>query len=261
MNQFGKPFAATVALSALALGTTLAAPAGAATMTTSCRGVAVSIAGATVSDANAAQTPCHADNQAVVDKNVSLLLGGITIEALKAATTLAAGPAGSVKETAAATIASVDVNLLGLDLIQATGIKAGTGTLANGSCTVAQSVGGSLLGSITVLGQTIPLDGGKSISVKLPLGLGGIYINQQVSTATSITQRALFIDLPGTFLDVIVAQASTGCLSATSASVQSMGIAQDKPSKALVRSVRTRIEKLRDNPQDRSALTVEQAGH
>jgi hypothetical protein len=82
-----------------------------------------------------------------------------------------------------------------------------------------------------------------------------------VSTATSITQRALFIDLPGTFLDVIVAQASTGCLTASSAQVQSMGIEAQQPSKAMVRSVRARIEKLRDNPQDRSALTVEQAGH
>jgi hypothetical protein len=252
MNQFGKPLAATLALSALALSTTLATPAGAATTataTTSCRGMAVSIAGATVGDANPQQRPCAADNQAAVDKSVSLLLGGITLKALQGVTTLANGPQGSVRETAAATVADVGVNLLGLNIVEATGLKAGTGTLANGSCTVAHSVGGSVLSAITVLGQTISLDGGRSVTVKLPLGLGAVYVNQQVATATSIVQRALFIDLPGTFLDVIIAQASTGCASATSQGVQSMAISADKPSKALVRSVRDRIERLRDEQQ------------
>jgi hypothetical protein len=264
MNQFGKPLAATAALTVLALSTSLAAPAGAATTagpTTSCRGTAVSIAGATVADANAQQTPCVAENQSAVDKNVSLLLGGITVQALQAATTFTHPTAATTRETAAATIADVGVNLLGLNILEATGLKAGAGTLHNAGCTLAQSVGGSLLGSITVLGQTIPLDGGKSLTIKLPLGLGGIYVNQQVATATSITQRALFIDLPGTFLDVIVAQASTGCAAVGSAAVQSMAINNSRPSKALVKSVRARIETLRDNPQERSALTVEQAGH
>ncbi|HZE66616.1 MAG TPA: choice-of-anchor P family protein [Sporichthyaceae bacterium] len=263
MNQFGKPCAATLALSALALSTGLATPAGAATTatsSTSCRGVAVSIAGTTFGDANPQRTPCAADSQAVVDKNVSLLLGGITLQALRSVTTLTNGAQGSVRETAAATVASLGVNLLGLNLVQATGLKAGTGTLANAACTVAHSIGGSTLGAITVLGQTIPLDGGKSVTVKLPLGLGAVYVNQQVATATSIVQRALFIDLPGTFLDVIIAQATTGCASATSAGVESMAIKQNAPSKALVRSVRARIERLRDEPQH-SALPVEQAGH
>jgi hypothetical protein len=192
----------------------------------------------------------------VVDKNVSLLLGGITLQALRAATTLTTTTQG-IAETAGATIASVDVNLLGLDVIQATAIKAGTGTAHNASCTVAKSVGGSLLGAVSVLGQTIPLDGGKSITVKLPLGLGAVYVNQQVATPTSIVQRALFIDLPGTFLDVIVAQAATGCGLTTAQEVQSMTIKQDKPSKALVRSVRARIEKLRDEQQQHQQPQIE----
>jgi hypothetical protein len=215
--------------------------------------VAVSIAGATVGDANPQQKPCVADNQVVVDKNVSLLLGGITLKALQGVTTVAAAQ-GAVRETAAATVASVGVNLLGLNIVEATGLKAGTGTLANSSCTVTQSVGGSLLGAITVLGQTIPLDGGKSVTVKLPLGLGAVYVNQQVATATSIVQRALFIDLPGTFLDVIVAQASTGC---AAAGVQSMAIRDEKPSKALVRSVRARIERLREEQQQHQQSQIE----
>jgi hypothetical protein len=251
MNQFGKPLAATLALSALALSTSLAAPAGAATAatgSTSCRGVAVSIAGTTVGDANPQQKPCAADNQAIVDKNVSLLLGGISLQALQGVTTLTNG-GGLVRETAAATVASVDVNLLGLDLIQATGIKAVTGTVANTACTASQSAGLSVLSAISVLGQTISLDGGKPLTVRLPLGLGAVYVNQQVVTGSSIVQRALFIDLPGTFLDVIVAQASTGCAAATSQEVQSMTIQQDKPSDALVRSVRARIERLRDGQQ------------
>jgi hypothetical protein len=269
MNQFGKPLAATLALSALALSTSLVAPAGAATAatsTTSCRAVALSIAGTTLGDANPQRTPCASDSQGVVDQNVPLLLGGVSLQVLQGVTKRLNAAPGAVYETAAATVASLDVNLLGLDLVQATGLKAGTSAI--GSCTSPHLNGGSVLGAITVLGQTIPLDGGKPLTVKLPLGLGGIYVNQQVATANSIVQRAVFIDLPGTFLDVIIAQASTGCTTITSPSVQSMEIKQDKPSDALVRSVRARIERLRDEQQQQkqqhqqpSALTVEQTGH
>jgi hypothetical protein len=260
MNFFGKPVAATLSLSALALSTSLAAPAGAADSVGSCAAMALAVAGTTVGNANTQRTPCVAANSAVVDKSVSLLLGAVSVRALQGRTNATAQQQQeTATDLAAATVASVDVNLLGLDLVRATGIKAGTKTVhgAN-SCGSLQSFGASTLGAITVLGQTIPLDGTKPLTVQLPLGLGAVYVNQTVTTATSVMQRALYINLPGTFLDVIIAQASSGC---ASTGVQSMAIRDEKPSKALVRSVRHRIERLRDEPQQQSALTVEQTGH
>jgi hypothetical protein len=56
---------------------------------------------------------------------------------------------------------------------------------------------------------------------------------------------------------VIVAQAATGCGLTTAQEVQSMTIKQDKPSKALVRSVRARIEKLRDEQQQHQQPQIE----
>jgi hypothetical protein len=256
VNRFGKPPAAIAALSALALSISLAAPAGAATSASggSCRGLAVSVVGLTLGDTNTPQTPCLADSKTVAEKNVSLLLGSVTFTALQSVTKLNGQSAAGI---AAARVAAVRVKLLGLELIKATELAAGAGTSVDGCA----SVGRSTLGAITVFGQQIPFDGSRSVTVKLPLGLGAVYLNQQVKTANSIVQRALFIDLPGTFLDLIVAEASTGCTTEASPQVQSMQIKQHKPSKALVRSVRARIERLRDEPQQRSALTVEQTGH
>ena len=254
MKQCHKPLTAVLALSTMALSTGLAAPADAAA-TATCRATALSIAGKTIGDANPAESPCANDSKQVASRSASLLLGSLDFGLIQGVTTVSSAH-HSVVAAAGASIASVDLKLLGLDVVQVSKLVAGTGSVSRAGCL---SQGASTISAITVLGKTISVDGGKPITVKLPLGLGAVYVNQQVKTATSITQRALFIDLPGTFLDVIAAQASTGCGAAPQ--LQSVSVNDEKPSKALVRSVRKRIEKLRDNPQERSALTVEEAGH
>jgi hypothetical protein len=256
MNRFGKPVVAVAAGSALALLAGLAAPATAATAATggSCRGLALSVAGTTLSDANAPRTPCAADRQTMAATIVPLFIGSLRVQALQGLTKFNDAHTAQI---AAARVASLDVTLLGLTLVKAKELAAGAGSGLDG-CT---SVGRSAIASITVLGQQIPLNGSEPITVTLPLRLGSIYLNQQVATANSIVQRALFIDLPGTFLDVIVAEASTGCSTDSTQQVQSMTVSRQQPSKALVRSVRERIERLRRHPQLRSALTVEQARH
>ena len=41
----------------------------------------------------------------------------------------------------------------------------------------------------------------------IPLGLGVLYLNHQVKTATSVTQRAVFLGMPGTQNDVVLGEA------------------------------------------------------
>jgi hypothetical protein len=64
---------------------------------------------------------------------------------------------------------------------------------------------------IVLLGKPAPL---LTIStpMAIPLGIGTLYLNQTVVTGQVVTQRALFLDLPGTANDVVAAESSSGLL-------------------------------------------------
>ena len=46
--------------------------------------------------------------------------------------------------------------------------------------------------------------------VTIPLVIGAVHINHRVVQGSTITQRALFVDLPGTTLDVVLAESRAG---------------------------------------------------
>ncbi len=74
-------------------------------------------------------------------------------------------------------------------------------------------------------------------------GLATLHINQQVQTATTVTQRALFLDLPGDLLDVVIGQSSAGASCDAPVSIASVIKRTEKPTKAEVRKLRHQIEK------------------
>jgi hypothetical protein len=44
----------------------------------------------------------------------------------------------------------------------------------------------------------------------VPLPAGAIHLNQTVRSGNTITQRAVFIDLPGTSLDIVIGESKAG---------------------------------------------------
>jgi hypothetical protein len=165
-------------------------------------------------------------------------LGTLEVGTLGAAT---ATPQPGV-EQAMGSISAMHLSLLGLD-IKADELTSAAQSTMGAGCSAVNSVGRSHVGRFTVNGKAIEI-GSAPFVLKLPLGLGAIYLNQQVTTATSIVQRALFVDLPGTFLDVVLGQASTGASCDAPVKIASAIKHGPKPTKAQIKSVKARLQKL-----------------
>ncbi len=68
-----------------------------------------------------------------------------------------------------------------------------------------RALAGTSIVASAVLNGGVLVVGSRPVSIPL-LGLGGVYLNQRVIQGNVITQRAVFVDLPGTALDVTVAR-------------------------------------------------------
>jgi hypothetical protein len=234
-----RPLLATaLTASALAASIVAAHPSDAATLYTSCHGLAAGIAGLNVSDANPGRTPCKTELAAIPHKVVPLVLGTLDVATIAGQTRADQTPG---LEQAAGSIAAAHLALLGLD-IKATDLTSYVYARDNGCSSVTTS-GLSHIGRLTINGKTF-LAGDQPLTVTLPLGLGAIYVNQEVKTGNTIVRRALFVDLPGTFLDVVVAQSSAGVSCTAPVSIASANPKYREPSKAQVRSVKARLESL-----------------
>jgi hypothetical protein len=170
---------------------------------------------------------------------VGLLLGTLEVATIAGQTIANQSPG---LEQAAGSIAAAHLSLLGLD-IQASDITSYV-YARNNNCTSVTTSGLSHIGRLTINGKTF-VAGDQPLTITLPLGLGAIYVNQQVKTGNTIVRRALFLDLPGTFLDVVVAQASAGVSCTAPVTIASAAVKKNhEPSKAQVRSVKARLQKL-----------------
>ncbi|MGQ0846047.1 MAG: choice-of-anchor P family protein [Sporichthyaceae bacterium] len=208
-------------------------------LNTACHSVGILLPGTRISDANPERTPCETRKSTQVENDtIPLLIGSLSYQALSAVTQ----NDGTGMMGAATTAAKVNLNLLGLQIGVENLVSAVQAQMLPG-CAGVDSFGQSRAGRITILGQTYDI-GTASRTITLPLGLGAVYINQQVKTANTITQRAVFVDLPGTFLDVAIGQVGVGVSCDGPVTVANAVREDAKPSRGEVEELRTRLEKV-----------------
>lgn len=187
-----------------------------------CRGRGLALLGGNFGDANPASDPCASASVKTTSLNqiigppvqpnpnpLQRLLGQVLAPLTN---TVKAGVIeGRTVRTAPATfhasadIASAQINIIAGVNIEVTGVHSEV-TSRLTSCSTAEVSGVSRLGTIKLNGVPLVI-GQQPVTVPL-LGLGTLYLNQRVTSQTGITQRALFLDLAGTALDVIVGEST-----------------------------------------------------
>lgn len=169
--------------------------------------------GLNVGSANNKETPCATEFQSVA-RVVVPLTGALnplrTLLGVNTGTLLEVnglqGFTNTEPERAGATarVVNARVNVLGLVI----GVGA-LESLARVGAPCGESQGGySFIAALTVNGRLV-FQGNRPATIPLP-GLGAIYANQTVTEGNTVTQRALFIDLPGTALDIALGEAKAG---------------------------------------------------
>ncbi|MDQ6526272.1 hypothetical protein RB608_21815 [Nocardioides sp. LHD-245] len=180
-----------------------------------CRGTPLSLLNLTPGTANPATSPCATDDRRVLRINERLavnpgLLGGllnpllrstVSTGVLTGTTTTGAGLA-----TATATVDNASVSLPGLVTLTVSGVHSEARSQLR-SCVAADVAGSSHLATLTLNGKTIAV-GDKPLTI--PLVVGSLSINQQVRTGNTVTQRAVFLDLPGNLLDIAIGESTAG---------------------------------------------------
>jgi hypothetical protein len=117
-------------------------------------------------------------------------------------------PATTDMATSVSTVESADITALGLVGIKATVLR----SEAKVQCAVVPGglapklTSSSTIAKLVINGSTINTNG--SALIQLPLGLGSVAVNRTVTTATSITQQALRVQILG--IEVVVAEAKAG---------------------------------------------------
>jgi uncharacterized repeat protein (TIGR01451 family) len=115
---------------------------------------------------------------------------------------------GATTKAASSSVATVDL-LAGTHVIHIGAVESTASASLGGTCSNVIRQGHSNVASLTVDGKGIAV-ADQPITVPLP-GLGAIYVNQTIlTTANTVTQRGVYVDLPGTSLDVIVAESKAG---------------------------------------------------
>jgi hypothetical protein len=180
-----------------------------------CRGTPLSLLNLTPGTANPATSPCATDSRTVLRVSERLttnpsLLGGllnpllrntVSTGVLTGATTRGAGLAA-----ASATVDDAQVSLPGLLTLSVSGVHSEVRSQLR-SCTAADVAGSSHIASLTLNGKTIVV-GDKPLTI--PLVVGSLSLNQQVRAGNTVTQRAVFLDLPGNLLDIAIGESTAG---------------------------------------------------
>jgi uncharacterized repeat protein (TIGR01451 family) len=180
-----------------------------ATISGLCRGTSLQVLGLRLGSANNPESPCVTATDNVVFVNQPLgpsfpLLGLISVLRASAvgSNTLANPRLAAAESHVAAAV--VNLPFLGLNLA-VTGVQTtATATMPPGTCGAPTLAGTSIVASLVLNGSVLVV-GKNPVSIPL-LGLGGVYLNQRVVQGNTITQRAVFVDLPGTTLDITIAE-------------------------------------------------------
>lgn len=188
--------------------TTVAAAAG------RCRGTSVGLLGIRLGSANNPETPCRTqvDQLATVNQVIGNALPwplsalNSTLKATAVGGSTVSGPTFAGAEAHVAT-AAINIPSLGLSLA-VTGVQTTASAALGDSCGERTLNGTSVIGGLVLNGGVLVI-GDQPVSIPLP-GLGGLYLNQRVVEGNTIIQRAVFLDLPGTALDVAIAESKAG---------------------------------------------------
>jgi hypothetical protein len=167
-----------------------------------------------VAQANQQVSPCAFDSASLADLTVTLvpgvpLVNGLQagVHAVKSTTSFSFDPLLQVSTVEAQTDAArVQVLAPGL-VLEATGVHSQAGANLNAFCGGAAS-GDSWLASLTLNGKPIQVGNGP-LTIKLGLRIA-IYVNQQIHTGNSVTQRALFIQFSDKRYSLVVGEAEAG---------------------------------------------------
>ncbi len=166
-----------------------------------CRGTPVSFLGLRPGTANNGETPCVSEDRTVASVPLGGPLNLLTATALNGHTV-----AGVGSVSASADVATVALSVLGLSL-GATAVHSEARSAIGTSCNDIAVSGSSRLATLVING--IPRAVGDQ-PLTIPLLIGAVHVNQRVVQGSTITQRALFVDLPGTALDVVLAESRAG---------------------------------------------------
>jgi uncharacterized repeat protein (TIGR01451 family) len=151
--------------------------------------------------ANKPFNPCVEDSAGILEQTLPLgPLGYVKASVLTAHTGVEPGLAAANAE-----VASVEINLLGT-VIKVTGIHTNS-VMGRPNCSTFPTFGGtSYVAGLTVNNKFYPVHSAQ-FTLTLPL-LGKLVLNQKVNTNDGVGFRGLFLDLPGTNLDLALAESA-----------------------------------------------------
>lgn len=179
-----------------------------------CRGTPISALGLTPATANRGETPCYTDNKSVVALNQPerprrgiLDLGPLLHQMINAGVLDGDTDAGDTSAAASADVADVNLLLPGILALSLKGVHSEASAELGDGCDDVQLKGKSQVGTLTINGQTHNIGAGPE---RIDLVIGQIWINQTVEEQNTITQRAVFVDLPGTALDIAISESKAG---------------------------------------------------
>lgn len=191
------------------------ATAGAEPTTTVCRATPISLLGLTPATANPGENPCVTDKQSVAAINHAnrprrglLDLSPVLWEFLRVGAIEGDTELGTDSASATADIAGVELRipLMGYAL-NIKGVHSEATAAIRFGCDDAQLNGRSRVGELIVAGVPHDIGGGPE---KIDLGIARILLNETIEEGDTITQRAVFIDLPGTALDIVLGETKAG---------------------------------------------------
>ena len=179
-----------------------------------CKGTALSLPlGLAFGVTNAAETPCASAKKAVLTVAERIGLPGPRLgtvnNTVKAKALLSHTVRGTRSAAADAQVASAQITIPSLPLkLEVTGARSEAKSEIASCSDPATLTSSSKIASLKLNGLTIPVLENKPIKVQLIVGT--LYINQRVVQGNTVTRRAVFLDLPGTALDVVIAESKAG---------------------------------------------------
>jgi hypothetical protein len=182
-----------------------------------CRGTPLAVLTLLPATANPATTPCKTDSQTLLKLKEELphaglsgLLGVLLNPFLKNLVTsdnvIGTTTSASGLAAATATVDSTSVTLPGLVNLSVTGVQTKAQSKLK-TCSSAELTSSSKIASLTLNGKKITVG---TQPLVVPLVVGALYVNHQVKVGNTVSHAAVFLDLPGTLLDIKIAEATAG---------------------------------------------------
>jgi hypothetical protein len=179
-----------------------------------CKGLAVGVLGIDLGGANGQETPCATRSSTVVDAYVGIgpslppllkaLSAGVRAQAVLGTTV--SGP-GTASATASVAKATIGIPAAGLAL-EVHGVHTSAASRLSSCAAPAALTSSSRIQKVTLNGKPILV--GEGAPITIPLIIGALHLNQRIEAGGTVIRRAVFLDLPGTALDVVIAESKAG---------------------------------------------------